>query len=425
MHKSSVLLSFLIATLLVSEPAPAAQRKKTTGKHAKVETQKSLQRRQQEQAKTLANQQAQLEAVRQELNQSQQALSELQEAQNKIAANLASLASRAETSSSRPVTPTKPSGVAALSTTSATPSVAPPQPPKPPEVATLFNQPGVLTPKNALILEPGIQFTHSNSDRVVLIGYTIIPSITVGLIDIRNVTRDATMATLSARYGISHRLELSTRIPYIHRNDTTATRTLNLGSTRDQLYTQSGQGLGDIEVAARYQLNQPTSGPFYITGLRIKARNGSSPFDIETDKDGFPTKLATGSGFWGVEANLGFVLPSDPAVFFGSAGYFSHIKRRYAAGVIDPGDTFIATVGMGIGLNEKASFSVGYEHDLVGKNRLDGNPIADAQRLQLGTLSFGFAYRVSPKTTFNLSLGVGVTTEAPDVQIGLRLPFTL
>lgn len=54
---------------------------------------------------------------------------------------------------------------------------------RPPEVAPLFEQPGVLTPKDHDVLEPSLQYGYSSSNRVALVGYTIIPALLMGWID--------------------------------------------------------------------------------------------------------------------------------------------------------------------------------------------------------------------------------------------------
>ena len=39
---------------------------------------------------------------------------------------------------------------------------------RPPEVAPIFEQPGVLTPRGRYVLEPSVQFGYSSSNRVAL-----------------------------------------------------------------------------------------------------------------------------------------------------------------------------------------------------------------------------------------------------------------
>ena len=53
---------------------------------------------------------------------------------------------------------------------------------RPPEVAPIFEQPGVLTPRGKWVFEPSLQYSYSSSDRIALVGYTVIPAILVGLL---------------------------------------------------------------------------------------------------------------------------------------------------------------------------------------------------------------------------------------------------
>jgi len=79
---------------------------------------------------------------------------------------------------------------------------------------------------------------------------------------------------------------------------------------------------------------------------------------------------------------------------------------------------------MGLGLNEKSSFSIGYDHASVGKTKVEGQPTAESVRVQLGTLLLGYSYRLSDQRTLNVSLGAGLTRDTPDVTLTVRVPFT-
>ena len=80
---------------------------------------------------------------------------------------------------------------------------------------------------------------------------------------------------------------------------------------------------------------------------------------------------------------------------------------------------------MGMALNERSSFSVGYDHSSVGKTLQNGVAAADAVRVQLGTLLLGWSFKASPKQSFSLSLGAGITRDTPDVTLTLRVPTSL
>jgi hypothetical protein len=79
--------------------------------------------------------------------------------------------------------------------------------------------------------------------------------------------------------------------------------------------------------------------------------------------------------------------------------------------------------GMGFGLNERSSFSLGYSHKHVFKSELDGFEMDDSE-LDIGQLLVGYSFKYSPKTTLNLSLGIGTTDDAQDVKLNVRVPMT-
>lgn len=294
-------------------------------------------------------------------------------------------------------------------------------------VPALVEMRGVLTPRGSWVVEPSLQYAHSTNNRVAIVGFTIIPALTVGLIDVRSVSRDTFIGNLAVRYGITNRLEIEGRLPYVYRHDTTATRPLATPSTADATTQASGHAVGDAEVALRYQLNEGGgSRPYYVAGLRLKTRTGEDPFSIPTDPvSGLQERLPTGSGFLGVQPTLTAIFPSDPAVFFGNVSYLWNVRRSVPGfGNVDPGDAIGFGFGMGLALNDKASFSIGYDHATVTRTTQDGAAVAGSTTTQLGTLLIGVSYRYAPDRTAILSLGAGVTRDAPDVQITLRFPFS-
>lgn len=313
---------------------------------------------------------------------------------------------------------------------------------KPPAVAPIFEQPGVLTPRGRFVFEPGLQFGYSSSNRVSLVGYTIIPAITIGLIDVREVKRNTFTGTLTGRWGITNRFEIEARFPYVHRSDSVLERPQNTNSNQDQLFSSDGKGIGDIEVTGRYQFNDGgLDRPYYIGTLRLKSRTGKDPFEVVTDTSsgaataGLQRELPTGSGFYTLQPGVSVLLPSDPAVFFGGVSYQYNFKRDNVImnttagpqllGEVKPGGVFGFNFGMGLSLNDRASFSIGYDHASVAKTKVNGAFAANSVRTELGTLLVGYSHRIGPKTTVNLSLGVGVTRDTPDLTLTLRVPMSL
>ncbi len=324
---------------------------------------------------------------------------------------------------------------------------APAKDSRPPEVAPLFEQPGVLTQKGKYVLEPALQFGYSSSNRVALVGYTIIPALLIGLIDVREVKRNTFTASLSARTGLSNRLEVELKVPYVYRSDATVSREIFTGTAVENAFGTSGKAIGDVELAARYQLNQGgPDKPYYIGGLRFKSRTGRDPFSVVTDctkrcigenvtGTGLPLQLPTGSGFYSVQPSLTWLFPTDPAIFFGSVSYIHTFKRsnvsrlildgqREPIGELAPGGVIGFNFGMGLALNDKASLSIGYDHSSIARMRQNGAPVPGSVRTQLGTLLVAYSYRLSDKKTLNISVGAGVTRDTPDVSLTVRLPMS-
>ncbi len=317
---------------------------------------------------------------------------------------------------------------------------------RPPEVAPIFDQPGVLTPKGKFILEPSYQFGYSSADRVSLVGYTVIPAILIGLVDVRQVKTTLQTAAIAMRYGFTNRFELEVRIPYLHAHTDTVSREIFTGSAQDRAFAASGSGIGDIEATARYQLNDGGADKaYYIGWLRVKSNTGKDPFEVVTDcvtrcvqnatGTGLPLELPTGSGFWAVQPGITWLYPSDPIVLFGNISYLYNFTRNDVSrtvllagkeelGDVHAGNIFDVSIGMGLALNEKMSMSIGYDQAMLGPTTQNGDRIPGSVRTVLGTLLIGGSYRFNEKQTLNVTLGVGVTRDTPDANLTVRVPLT-
>ncbi|HEV7779108.1 MAG TPA: transporter [Luteibacter sp.] len=317
---------------------------------------------------------------------------------------------------------------------------------RPPEVAPIFDQPGVLTPKGKFILEPSYQFGYSSADRVALVGYTVIPAILIGLVDVRQVKTTLQTAAIAMRYGFTNRFEVEVRVPYLFAHTDTVSREIFTGTAQDNAFSAGGHGIGDIEATARYQLNDGGADKaYYIGWLRVKSRTGKDPFEVVTDcvtrcvqnatGTGLPLELPRGSGFWSIQPGVTWLYPSDPIVLFGNISYLYNFTRhdvsrtvllagREELGDVHAGNIVDVSIGMGLALNEKMSMSIGYDQALVGPTTQNGDRIPGSVRTVLGSLLIGGSYRFNEKRTLNVTLGVGVTRDTPDANLTIRVPMT-
>lgn len=307
-----------------------------------------------------------------------------------------------------------------------------------PNTAPISEQTGILTPGGHFELEPSVEYQFNSNSEVNLIGFTIVPAITVGLINVRQVHQSTVIGALTARYGLTNRLEFDVKVPYLYRDQQTVGRPLNLPSSQDQVFNASGNGLGDVEAALRYQLDQggPNT-PYFIAGLRAIFPTGKNPFQVRYAPASVASagtliqeQLPTGAGFYGVQPSFTAIFPSDPAVFFGGISYLYNFARKFNKtiggsfiGRVEPGYQIEFDFGMGLALNQRSSVSLGYRHTFVGKTSYNGTLASDATSTQLGQLLIGYSYSLTPSNTLDLSLGAGLTQDTPDVDLIFRVPM--
>ena len=315
-----------------------------------------------------------------------------------------------------------------------------------PNLAVLGDNGSVITRPGQLTAELGLEYARADRSRALFRGIEVVESVLVGTFDINESRQDVLSVAAAARYGVSSRFEVGARVPFIRRRDISALVPIQGSSndpTADNLDSARGNGIGDIELTARYQITPARTGRAFLIGnFQVVAPTGSNPFDVPRD-GGRPLRAATGAGFWGVSPSVTAILPSDPAVLFGTLGYTRNFGDDVDT-VIDPvrivhvkpGDAISASAGIGITLNQRTSFNLGYAHTWAFGTKTDTvllNPPANddgrrsqrARDLQIGRLLFGVTYRVNDRSSINWSVEAGATDDATDVRTVLRIPFVL
>jgi len=288
----------------------------------------------------------------------------------------------------------------------------------------LIEKGGVLLSRGTLQIEPGLQYSHFSRHRISISGFTILEAIVIGEIAVHDLKRDILQAALTARYGITSRFEAELKVPYLFRWD----RDVRAPETTDVSEKNiHDSGIGDIEGALYYHLITAKGWvPDLILNVRAKARNGKDPYGLRTDAQGSLEELPMGNGHWGFSGGFTVVKVSDPAVFFGSLAYFWNVRRNVGQGIgtIDPGDSVEASLGVAYALSEKFSLSTQYQQRISVRTKQNGQRVPGTF-INAGTIFLGGSYNISKKTSVNLSVGLGLTTDAPDVQVVWTVPFNL
>jgi hypothetical protein len=322
---------------------------------------------------------------------------------------------------------------------------------KRPQVAAIQQVGGVLTPKGNLVIEPALIYQHSSVNRFNFLGVSFFDALLIGLVRAEDIDRELYSAQITGRYGITDRLEAEIRVPWIYRTDSSRTTNVNLPQAQLEVTDTDGNGLGDIEFALHYQINRGLNGwPFFVGNIRYKTDTGDGPFDVARTADGRERQLATGSGFQSIEPSLTVLYPSDPAVLFANVGYLYNFSEdvnqdlnvtgqrevstntpaRQRIGNVSPGSTFRMSFGLGYALNERLSLTLGYKQDFIFGGDVEVTDQRNITRttqtadLNIGSLLFGMGYAFNKRVQANLNLELGMTRDAPDVLMQLRIPIT-
>jgi len=261
---------------------------------------------------------------------------------------------------------------------------------------------------------------------------------------------------LTADYGLLDNLTASLRFPLVYKyDDINENQRTNVGDVRGELRWQPWH-------------NQKHSSQItFLSGATIPT--GSSPYEIDLGEE-----LATGQGFYSVYGGANIYRVIDPVVAFGS------LNLAYNLGVdglsqprfIEEGlastlcqqspsnplcnpnspvcqlfpqlcqlgfaDTVVnlteikpgQSVGFGMGLAYSLSYDVNltvqYQQTYMTKTEfiLDNGQTLSSAPQTIGIIVFGSGWRLKEDRILNVNIGLGQTTNAPDIYLSASLPFS-
>ena len=244
----------------------------------------------------------------------------------------------------------------------------------------------------------------------------------IDLFKIENTRSHTVTNTVSLDYGLLDNLTVTGAIPFVSK------------FTQSDEFSGIENGIGDLTFGARFQpfVQNPT-GPTYTLTANFSLPTGRSPF-----KTVHGSNLSTGAGYGTATFGLNASQVFDPVALFGSLNFTAATTARNLRQA--QGQTFLTavrpgkSVGFGAGftyaLSYNTSTSVSFQETVTTASHIDfvdenGTPGDRATAMQVSAiLNFGLGLRLNPKTTVNLSAGIGLTNDSPDFSLGLNLPLT-
>ncbi|MEL7189950.1 MAG: transporter [Pseudomonadota bacterium] len=319
--------------------------------------------------------------------------------------------------------------------------VAPEDEGRQPEIASLGRRGSAITQKGRLSGEVEWSYARADRNRALFRGVEVVESVLVGVFDINESRQDVFTNSVGFQYGLTSDIEVGVDVPFVARWDTSVLTPVAASGddAREIDNNANGFGVGDITLSARKQLLAPRGfGPYIIGNVQATIPTGTGPFEVARNEFGEASEAATGSGFWGVTGGLTAILPSDPGVLFGSLSYTKNFADTVNAEIppvrvtrVDPGDSVSFSGGVGLALNPRLSLNFGYAHTwgfgtettTVSAEDETAFNTQTSRDLQVGRLLFGTTYKIDQKTSVNFGLEAGLTDDATDLRVSLRIPF--
>ncbi|RJG00129.1 transporter [Noviherbaspirillum saxi] len=238
------------------------------------------------------------------------------------------------------------------------------------------------------------------------------------LFNIENDSSHAITNTLSVDYGLLDNLTGSVSLPLVSKY------------SDNPAFTGTSHSLGDLNLGIRWQPWEARRGQLSTTFTGgVKLPTGRSPFKVDANEG-----LATGAGVTTFSAGMNVNNIVDPVALFGSinlsyslaAKGLSQVRGAQILTRVDPG----ASIGFGLGfayaLSYGISTSVSIQESISMRSKLrfaDGRTVKTRTQTA-GVLNLGLGYRVSPKTTINITAGIGLTDDSPNFSLGLTMPLS-
>jgi hypothetical protein len=282
---------------------------------------------------------------------------------------------------------------------------------------------GLLLPSGTLEIDNTTSYFSASSDHLSINGFALLPVLVVGDIASKRVREDFLLPSFTARLGLPHKFQMDLLIPYGYES-IRSVDALNVQTTATSF------GLGDISAGIYRQLTAEHGRvPDMLANVRFKSTTGKDSFSLTS------SEVALGTGFNAIQGNWTVAKSSDPVVFFGNLSYTANLPANHTVPANDPTNPDAKTVGhfnpgsaigfqLGsiLALNPEVSMTVGWDQRFTRSTQLNGVDIPSSSLVE-GTLRLGTSYVYAPGKIVDLSFGVGLTPDTPNLQFSVGVPF--
>jgi len=144
-----------------------------------------------------------------------------------------------------------------------------------------------------------------------------------------------------------------------------------------------------------------------------------------------PTKFPTGTGHYGLTWGATFVKSADPVILFLSAAYYYNFGRAVDVagsppidfGYVKIGNSFEYNIGFILALQERFSVNFALNQRIFGRATQNGRRLPDSN-INAIAFNIGATYVVSPRFSLDFLVQIGMSQDAPDASLLVRIPTT-
>lgn len=261
----------------------------------------------------------------------------------------------------------------------------------------------MLLPPGMLEVGPGFGYTRRERQ---IPGEIVLLDGQAGLVSSENLfRRDTYEADLTFRLGLPWASQVQLRLPWVD-DDRSLVGRANGAGFRE---TSGGvSGLGDIRLGfTKELLREQGAWPSLFAAI-----------DWDSDTGEREKGVSAGSGFNELRLSLTGAKRQDPLVFTGAISW----ERAFENDDIEPGDELGLSLGTLLAVTPATSLGFSFDQTFSRKAEFQGQEIPGSDTVQ-GMFTTSLSAIVAPRTLLNVSVGVGVTDDAPDYAFRVALPI--
>lgn len=266
---------------------------------------------------------------------------------------------------------------------------------------TLTSEGVLLLPSGQFEIEPFAAYA-----RRVITTPTLVVSNTVIAARSLEVRRNEYDLGVRVRRGLPFESQLELDLPY-RSVDQEVVRPRGLEQLTSD--SESGSSVGDFKIGlAKTLFREEGVLPDLVARVTWDTSTGSQ------EDSGVPL----GIGFNELRASLTAVKRQDPLVFTGGLSY----EKAFKSGEVKPGDEFGMSIGTSLAVSPETALSLSLVQALSQETEVSGQAI-DGSNQQSTLLLIGASSLLPRQTLLSLTVGFGLTDDAPDYTVNMSLPI--